>query len=391
MALRILFLSFSIIFSIESMVAQSLEHVNAQYSLYLPKSFEKHKKLPLLIFLDPAARGDLPVNKYKQVADDNEIIIVGSFDSRNFDPQSSVISIKTILNDIAEKYLIDTSKIWLSGFSGGARVATAYAVTDNRITGVIACGAGFASEDFINIDHTIAFTGIVGFKDMNFEEITGIGTQLSRLHKEHLLLFFNGGHQWPPAIEMSLAVQWLMKSDASLSDNPIIQNLIYFGDSIANNGTLYLAWLQLNEYEKIFSNATKIYEAKKKLEDQKLFKKDKNLYQSIMNDERQFMDEFSFLFSQTVYTELKEAVNKDIWKGKFNKINYMRRNKNKYPQLSADRLFDFSWRLCIEQYNYLMRIEKFVQAYKAATILSLLKVKHINAEQLILKAKNKIQ
>lgn len=107
-----------------------------------------------------------------------------------------------------------------------------------------------------------------------------------------------------------------------------------------------------------------------------------------MNDEKQFMDEFSFLFSQTVYSEIKDAVNKDTWKEKFNKVKYMEKNKNNYQQLSGERLFDFSWKLCIEQYNYLMGINKFVQAYKAATIFSLLEARHINAEQLILRAKN---
>ncbi len=222
-----------------------------QYSLYLPKSYEAGKQYPLLIFLDPGARGDFPVNKYKQVADEMELIIAGSFNSKNFDHQSSVASIKAILNDISEKYKLDKERIWLSGFSGGARVASSYAVTDERIKGVIACGAGFAGEEFISGSHAVSFAGIVGYGDMNFEELTGIGQQLSKTKKENLLLFFDGGHQWPPVREMGIAVHWLLNDSTKKFADTLIGDLIQRADSISNEGMHYLSWLQVNEYEKL--------------------------------------------------------------------------------------------------------------------------------------------
>ncbi len=106
-----------------------------------------------------------------------------------------------------------------------------------------------------------------------------------------------------------------------------------------------------------------------------------------MNEERQFMDEFSFLFSQTVFSAIKDAVNKSTWKEKLSKLKLMEKTKSRYQQLSAERLIDFSWRLCTEQYNYLMSIKQFIPAYKAATILSLLEINQLNTAQMLSRAK----
>lgn len=361
-----------------------------QYSLYLPKSYVESKSYPLLIFLDPAARGSYPVNLYKEVANDLEIILAGSLDSRNADPQTSIESINAILNDLLEKYDIDKDRIWLSGFSGGARVAAFYAVSDERIKGIIACGAGFAGDEFINGTHAVSFAGIVGYQDMNFEEIIDIGGKLTDKNKKNLVLFFDGGHEWPPPKEMGIAVQWLLKEKSKEFKNSMVENLVHIADSISNEGMNYLSWLQLKEYEKISGLKEKITIAKNKIEVQKIFNKNRKSFQSAMNDERQFMDEFTFLFTQTIFSDIKDVVNEHTWKDKIRKVRDMKKSKDKYQQLSADRLLDFSWRLCSEQYYYLMELKQFVQAYKAAKILSFLEIRQINTAVMISEARREM-
>src|SRR6185503_20666845 len=60
-----------------------------QYAFYLPANYTDTAFYPLIIFFDPVARGDLPLIKYKSLADEMGLIMAGSFNSKNFDPQSS--------------------------------------------------------------------------------------------------------------------------------------------------------------------------------------------------------------------------------------------------------------------------------------------------------------
>ncbi|MEQ1678031.1 MAG: hypothetical protein ABL876_15085, partial [Chitinophagaceae bacterium] len=176
-----------------------------QYSFYLPKSYDAQQKYPLLLFLDPSARGNVPVEKYKQVADELGLILAGSFNSKNFDAASSINSIPGIIKDVMQRASIDASKKWLAGFSGGSRMASSYAATYEGITGVIGCGAGFAGPEFLTGRQNIPYAGIAGNTDMNLEEMVTIKEQLTNRNKDNLLLFFDGGHEWPPAIQVKLA------------------------------------------------------------------------------------------------------------------------------------------------------------------------------------------
>lgn len=340
-----------------------------QYSLYLPADFENDKYYPLLLFLDPSARGDFPVKQYKNIADEQGVILAGSLNSKNFDAASSFSSASAMLQNIISKYRIDKERIWLAGFSGGSRAASNYAAKDESIKGVIACGAGFSNTDFISSGKSIPFAGLVGYKDMNFEEMIRVNKQLTDANKENLLLFFDGGHMWPPEKEMSIAVQWLMKKGQSdkrilLSDN--FREI----ESLRSSGYLYMSWMMANENSKVPQLFNYSDSLKHIIESTKGFSKDKMIFENILSDETAFLDEFSFLFGQAVFSDVDEVSNIDTWKSRINTINTIRKNKNAYKKLSGERLFDFTWRLCLEQYNWLMSSRQYKQAYKAATILS---------------------
>ncbi|MEO7924487.1 MAG: hypothetical protein ABIR30_12475 [Chitinophagaceae bacterium] len=346
---------------------------NQHYSLYLPKNYQSGKKYPVVIFLDPAARGRFPVEKYRSVADEQELVLAGSSESKNFDAGSSAGSVTAIITDLVKSINTDESRIWLAGFSGGARMASSYAVANSTIAGVIACGAGFAGEDFYNSSRNIAFAGLVGYRDMNFEELLGIKDELTAKNKANLLLIFNGGHEWPPEDQLSLALLWLNKESSLMVMNKLQSDPAYFlrqTNEAKKAGLHYLSLLQANELRKIPALSAIADSLISNAGPAKTIAKGKKSFDISLNEERGSMDQLSFLFGQFVLSGSDKPGNDDLWKQEAQHINSLRTVKNKYSQLSGERLFDFSWRICIEQYYWLMGSKQYKQAYKAAYVLS---------------------
>jgi predicted esterase len=360
-----------------------------QYSLYLPKQFNAGSSYPLLIFLDPAARGNMPVEKYRQIADEENIILAGSFSSKNFDMAASLKAIPAMLTDIKARLLIKEEAIWLGGFSGGSRMAAAYAAAYEGIRGVIACGAGFAKgvleegNEFHTMRKEVPYAALVGDKDMNFEEMTDVTDVLSKRNKRNILLVFDGGHEWPPVLQMQLAVNWL-STTAGIPQKGQNGNMAAALTSqykkYSDADLIYFGWLTANSGKQIPSIASVSDSLAALAIKAKNYKRDKELFETVLTEERNFMDQFSFLYDQVISSDKIQADNDELWRQKAAAIAQLKKDKNPYRQLSGQRIYDICWRLCSEQYSWLMETGKFKAAYSSAYIASFLEPPYINPD-----------
>jgi hypothetical protein len=181
------------------------------YALYLPKSYDLKKEYPIIYAFDPHATGKLPVSNYKDLAEKYGYIIVGSNNSQNGLQweQSQVIAAR-LFNDTKSRLAINTSRVYVMGFSGGARVANALTLSDNSISGVICCGA---SSPAINpqIERSgYTFFGIAGNADFNYIEMKRYNiVDLAGKNVKHALITFDGKHEWPQSTVMDEAFLWL--------------------------------------------------------------------------------------------------------------------------------------------------------------------------------------
>lgn len=356
-----------------------------KYSLYLPAGYKVGNIFPLLIFFDPFARGNVPVERYKQVADKYGIIMAGCMNSRNFDGEGSLRSFVAVYNDIISSYRIDPAKTWLSGFSGGARISTTLASEYKEITGVIACGAGFADNGTIDSRKKFSFAGIVGEEDMNYEEILLLNKNLDERRKENMFLVFPGAHQWPPLHYFETAVFWLNRRSVQLHPSlltPVYQVLNFITSKI-DSGYTYSAWLQLNQLRTLpFINA-EIDSIIKVLETGKTFNNDRNLFNEIISSERLFIYAVNILFNQS-FTSGKEPLEFEIWRNKASMIDF--KDKSGYELFSMQRRSNYCISVCSEYYRKFMDGKEYSKAISAASIAKYFKPKHFNPEFLLAKA-----
>jgi predicted esterase len=185
-----------------------LKYYSVSYALYLPKSYTAARKFPVIIAFDPKADGILPLEKYRDLADKYGYILIGSNDSKNgLDMNTSAVIIDGLLAETTGRYSIDSSRVYVMGFSGGARIASLIGLYQGGVAGIIGCGAGFPS-----LNQAVRFKpdyiSIAGNADFNMNELINLDGQLDQENFTHASVVFNGRHAWPPVEVMENAFIW---------------------------------------------------------------------------------------------------------------------------------------------------------------------------------------
>jgi predicted esterase len=175
------------------------------YALYLPSGYSSERRWSVLLGFDPAARGRVMVEKYRAAAEQYGVIVAASNNSRNGPVSVSTAAAQAMGADVSRRFSVDPGRLYLTGLSGGARVAMGIALSGNRIAGVIASSAGFPdSQPRGRVDFPIF--GTAGTEDFNYLEMRMLDRKLS---SPHFLAVFRGGHALPPDEVAVEAVEWM--------------------------------------------------------------------------------------------------------------------------------------------------------------------------------------
>jgi len=184
----------------------ALGDASQSYALYLPSHYTPNHTWPVLYCLDPGAHGRAPVERFSQAAEKAGIIVVGSNNSQNGPIGPVKEALKWMLADTHERLAIDDSRTYAAGFSGGARLALAWA-SNGAIAGVIACSAGFGGH--VPKDIPFRLYASTGFDDFNYDEIYKTSLELAQRGVAHRFVEFNGTHQWLPENLTSEALEFI--------------------------------------------------------------------------------------------------------------------------------------------------------------------------------------
>ena len=178
------------------------------YALYLPAAYPSAKRWPIIYFFDPSGRGHRPLDLYNEIAERYGFILAGSNNSRNFssDPSQAV---NAIWKDTHARLALDEHRVYASGFSGGARVAGAMALSSlGSVAGVIAHGARYPSSKAGSKDGLPYFFA-VGNEDFNWSEVINIRREREAQGSPYRVRVYPGKHQWAPPAVMEEAIQYL--------------------------------------------------------------------------------------------------------------------------------------------------------------------------------------
>lgn len=319
-------------------------NTNNSYALYLPSDYTSNKTYPIIFFFDPHAKGYLPVENYKNIAENYNLILVGSNNSHNGLQLDEIQKIVTALfNDAFQKLSINKKRVYTSGLSGGARIANYLALSYKGISGVVSCSAGFQLNNKVS-QSKFNFIGIAGNKDFNFLELLNLNNELNNTNINHNLFIFNGIHEWPPAETFEEAVICLqlydMKNGIIPTDNDFIKDKLSFFENkiekIEKNQTKIEVY---NLYKNIIAGFKGIYDVSEyenkimELTNSVVFKKESKEYTNIINEEIKLRDFFTKSFNT------KTAL---WWKKNIQSINNeIKLNTNYHKTKMYNRVLNF--------------------------------------------------
>jgi len=204
-----------------------LHDATQSYALYLPSNYTPARKWPILYAFDPRARGKVPLERFKDAAEQYNWIVVGSNNSRNGPLQLSIDAWNAIVKDTHDRFAIDDERVYATGFSGAARAAIFLATRcRDCISGVIACGAGYPAGITPSPALHFAVFGVAGVEDFNFPEVKELDDALAKAGMTHRIEIFDGRHEWAPSSVATRAVEWLelvaMKAGKRAHDDRLI-------------------------------------------------------------------------------------------------------------------------------------------------------------------------
>ncbi|MDF2437111.1 MAG: hypothetical protein K0Q95_1487 [Bacteroidota bacterium] len=301
---------------------QLIEKVNCKedttqsYCLYLPKDYDTTKRYAVIYCFDPHSTGKLPVSNYKELAEKYAYILIGSNNSQNGNAwELSKALANNMFRDSKTRLTIDQNRMYLLGFSGGARIANALTLTDNTISGVICCGAAnpATTPGFERSNYT--FMGIAGNADFNYTEVKRYELlDLAANRIKHTILTFDGKHEWPPINIMDEAFLWQQLDDMR-------RNAVPKSDSLIND-----AVDRARKKLEGFVKTNKDYEA------YEVCKRTLNYYEGL-TDLTYFYDVYKKLqTSQKVNNQLKK-----------NELDWTKEEKLKEEYLNNFQVHDFPW------------------------------------------------
>lgn len=354
------------------------------YALYLPSYYTPSKKWPAIFVFEPAARGRLPVTKFRRAAEELGYIIIASNNSKNGSWDLAFDAADAMFLDALDRFGIDPNRVYTSGFSGGSRVASAVAALTGKINGVIACGAGFSSISDYRLQQNsgVMYVAIVGNQDMNYQEHRMLTEELEQKNITNHLILFNGGHQWPQPnyiYEALLRIelqQFIKKKKVSdrFSIKHAYETFTTRADSVLLNGN-YVQALESNK--KIILDFENLMDVKSlivkvdSLADTKEYKKQLKQQAKIAQQESVLRKEIWDAFTELYFTQLKASGDSGL-KDKYwwhSKIDFFKKLANKDDfqiKNMGRRMVNAVWARCAESANNYIN----QQEYETARVLT---------------------
>lgn len=333
-------------------VKEIKEAVSGNYKVLQSKDVREAKN-NLIVVIDPHGDGEFALSKFNKISENFDCTIIGLNDVEN----NQTDYMQKIENDVKSaesKLSLKVKRMFIVGFSGGARMAFQYALS-HKVNGVLMCGAGINMQKVSSLSFPLAM--IIGTKDFNYIEQYYSPFSAVVKNKNVLTVLFEGIHEWPPEEDMLTAMTFLFGKTGIQSE--FKQNFIKEGDNFLKEKDYFKAF---KKYEVAFK--TGIPESENKLNNlltNETFKNFIKQYEAALQTE---------IDRNNTYIQYLNTKDLNFWYDEVYKISKLIKSKDKFDAASYARTKAY---LGIAMYSFVSReisnpwsktIDKYLKIYE---------------------------
>lgn len=177
------------------------------YAVYVPSSYSKERRWPVLYCIDPMARGRTPVERFQAAAEKLGVIVAGSNNARNGPLGLIAEAVQAMVEDTQERLSIDPERIYAAGFSATGQVAARWAA-NGQIAGIVVCSSSI-DPSALAAKPSFRVFGTAGVDDFAYYDAHAMSVALAKRGVENRFREFAGGHEWLPADAAEEALRFL--------------------------------------------------------------------------------------------------------------------------------------------------------------------------------------
>lgn len=188
-----------------------------RYALYLPSRYDASRRWPALLVLDPRGRAITAMERFREAAERDGYVVMSSYNTLSDSTEEpNVRAVNAMLADLQDEFATDTTRMYLAGMSGTARLVWSFAYKlTGHVPGILAFAAGLpwiGVEAYARLRQpsSFAYFGGAGTSDFNFDEVRALGHALDSLVViPHRSEYVDGPHGWPPAAVCGDGLDWM--------------------------------------------------------------------------------------------------------------------------------------------------------------------------------------
>ncbi len=349
------------------------------YALYLPSSYDPARPWPVILALDPAGRGEVPVEQFREAAEELGYLVLGSHNSHNGPLQNGIDAVAAMWSDAEGRLSVDRRRVYLAGFSGGAKMVNRLA-QGSIASGVIACGAGLL--DGQPRLQSFDLVAIAGNRDMNYLEVKALADNVRVKGGPSRFFSFDGDHRWPPPHVLKRALEWLdlqaIRGDRrnKQDDREFVGRLfsrdLQAARELEASGGKHAAFLAYADMSRDYQNLVPLLDVRAQKE---RLQKDRQVRQAEQALERLHRLERSWIekiLPEMLGTGDRRPLN--WWSSQLASIRKLRtRNPAAEYEKLSQRLVEFVWRYATEKGQNALQDKKYERALYLAEVALLVK------------------
>jgi len=191
-----------------------------EWEIYVSPTHDPAKPAGLLVYISPTDSGQIR-RDWKSVMDDSNLIWIAANHSGNrVNPLRRVTYAVMAVAVIANDYKIDKSRVYVSGFSGGGRIASIVATEYAAVFkgAIYNCGVNFweeKTEKSVELIKNNRFVFLTGSKDFNLRDTKRVFSKYEKAGVEQIKLTVIPfmGHSNPRKKDYAEAISFLDKRD----------------------------------------------------------------------------------------------------------------------------------------------------------------------------------